>query len=520
MVKYIEELIQATEGKTLEYKLDISPKSETFLKTVVAFANCAGGRLIFGVDDKTHETVGLDPEDLQTKQDAVTNAICDKCEPRIPFEIYPSSNNGKTVLIVDVAKGNRKPYYLKSRGRQSGTYVRIGATSRPADLWQLEQLNFDNRSLSFDERPTDRKVSEAEIESLCERLYLHAKSLAQTDDEKARLRRIGLSQLLSYRVISQEGNSFYATTAFELLSGNLQNNPDTIIRCAVFRSTDRSFLVTARDIEGPIDEQIEDAYSFAVANLHLGLRIEGIGRRQFLEIPENAIREMIANAVCHRSYLYPEPIRVIIYADRFEVRSPGMLVDGLTVAKMREGISKIQNKAIAAVFRYMGVIESWGSGIPKILSACRAYGLDEPALYEDDTDFVISINRKPFERDAHGDIVPHRKTIEAQTTPSGFQDMLTSFDGQECLSSGANRNVPEIHQDFLLRPKQRQILEYLTANPFATQAELSEHLGIPIATVKRYTGILQTLGLLVRKGSRKTGHWELSREVRAQLSDI
>ena len=513
----IKELIKATEGKTVEYKLDISPKSETYLKTVVAFANCAGGQLVFCIDDKTREAVGLNPDDLQSKQDAVTNAIYDGCEPRVPFEIYASSKNGKSILIVEVAKGNHKPYYLKSRGRQEGTYIRIGATSRQAAPWQLEQLNFDNHSLSFDQWQSDRIITESEIESLCDRLYLHAKNLTQTEYERQSLRRIGIPQLLSHRVIAQEGNCFYATAAFELLSGHLQDYPDAVIRCAVFRSTDRSFLIRSRDIEGPIDEQIEEAYSFAVSNLNLGSRIEGIGRQQFLEIPETAIREMIANAVCHRSYLCPEPIRVIVYADRLEVRSPGMLVDGLTVARMREGASKIQNKAIAAVFRYMGIIESWGSGIPSILSACKSYGLDEPALYEDDTNFVVSINRKAFDRDERGDILPHE---DPKSIPNTFQDILTDFCTLDNRSSEIEPMSPGVRTDFLLRPKQKQILEYLLSNPFATQAELSTHLDIPIATVKRYTGLLQELGLLIRKGSRKTGHWELSRELRAQLSDV
>lgn len=103
----------------------------------------------------------------------------------------------------------------------------------------------------------------------------------------------------------------------------------------------------------------------------MGMTIKGMYRQDVYELPTDSIRELIANAVAHRSYLEPGNIQVALFDDRLEITSPGMLLNNVTIAKMMEGYSKPRNPAIARAFAYMKIIEKWGTGIPRLFEACE-----------------------------------------------------------------------------------------------------------------------------------------------------
>ena len=105
-------------------------------------------------------------------------------------------------------------------------------------------------------------------------------------------------------------------------------------------------------------------------------------RKEKYELPPEAIREMIINAHCHRNLLDESCIQVEVYDDRLEVTSPGGLYNGLTYEEVMNGHSKIRNKGIANIFSQMGLVEAWGSGIKRILSAAEEYGLPKPRFQE------------------------------------------------------------------------------------------------------------------------------------------
>ena len=117
-------------------------------------------------------------------------------------------------------------------------------------------------------------------------------------------------------------------------------------------------------------------------------------RQDVYELPTDSIRELIANAVAHRSYLEPGNIQVALYDDRLEITSPGMLLNNVTIEKMIEGYSRPRNPAIARAFAYMKIIEKWGTGIPRLFAACEEYGLPKPELIDFDGDFRVNMYRK------------------------------------------------------------------------------------------------------------------------------
>ena len=102
------------------------------------------------------------------------------------------------------------------------------------------------------------------------------------------------------------------------------------------------------------------------------------------------IRELIINAVMNCSFLQPSHIQVAVYDNRLEITSPGGLMPGVTIERMKEGYSQIRNRALAHAFSYMNLIEGWGTGIPRLLREMKEYGLPEPEFV--DMEIALRIN--------------------------------------------------------------------------------------------------------------------------------
>ena len=120
-----EDKLFSGESKNIEYKVTVPEKSEKYMKTVVAFANGRGGKIVFGIDDKTLDIVGMDVDNIYKTMDAITNAISDACEPAIRPDVALQTVKDKTVIVVEILPGAQRPYYIKSQGMVEGTYEGI-----------------------------------------------------------------------------------------------------------------------------------------------------------------------------------------------------------------------------------------------------------------------------------------------------------------------------------------------------------------------------------------------------------
>ena len=103
----IEEIL-AGESKNVEFKENLPEKSIKYMKSVVAFANGTGGKIIFGIADKTREVIGFDKEDVFKKMDAIANAVSDSCEPAIIPDITLRTVDGKTVIVAEISEGRQQ----------------------------------------------------------------------------------------------------------------------------------------------------------------------------------------------------------------------------------------------------------------------------------------------------------------------------------------------------------------------------------------------------------------------------
>ena len=390
----IEEILKGESEKT---QFKENAKTNTYIKTVVAFANGNGGKIVFGVKDN-REIVGVENE--FEVMDGIINAISDSCYPMIVPDISLHTLENKTVILVEIEGGKKKPYYLKSKGMQKGTYIRSGAVTRIIEEdYVLKELVLEGENKYFDQQVCHgESVSDEEIEKFCEWLEKLARKNSKNDTE---IRKVTRNTLLSWKVLEEKNGRIFPTNAYILLSGKENWEVSRKIQCGVFKGETRSIFVDKKEFEGSIIMQLEKAYQYVLEKINLGSDIVGIYRVDKYEIPPKSIREVIANAVIHRSYLEPNDIQVALYDNRLEITSPGMLLSGVNVKRMKEGYSKLRNRAIASVFAYVNIIEKWGSGIPRIMDEIREYGLQEP-------EFIIFENYKGDE------IVLDVKEVEAQ----------------------------------------------------------------------------------------------------------
>ena len=140
------------ESRRLEFKEQF-PKGTHVAKTVIAFANGAGGKIVFGVQNHPRQIIGIPDNELFLLEERISNHIFSQCTPTIIPEIYIQAVEGKSLLVVEIFPGSHKPYYLREKGRHKGTYVRIGSTNKLASQEMLEELERQRRKVSFDAQP-------------------------------------------------------------------------------------------------------------------------------------------------------------------------------------------------------------------------------------------------------------------------------------------------------------------------------------------------------------------------------
>ena len=471
----IEEILKG-ESEKIEFKENA--KTNTYIKTVVAFANGNGGKIVFGVKDNK-EIVGVENE--FEVMDGIINAISDSCYPMIVPDISLHTLENKTVILVEIEGGKKKPYYLKSKGVQKGTYIRSGATTRIIEEdYVLKELVLEGENKYFDQQVCHgESVSDEEIEKFCEWLEKLARKNSENDTE---IRKITRNTLLNWKVLEEKNGRIFPTNAYILLSGKENWEVSRKIQCGVFKGETRSIFVDKKEFEGSIIMQLEKAYQYVLEKINLGSDIVGIYRVDKYEIPPKSIREVIANAVIHRSYLEPNDIQVALYDNRLEITSPGMLLSGVNVKRMKEGYSKLRNRAIASVFAYVNIIEKWGSGIPRIMNEIRKYGLQEPEFIAFENDFRVNIYRKSY------------------NTTQSTQGSTQNISKKEKLDV---KNLTETD---------KIIINTIINNPEMSQKQIADNLNWTVNKVKYYMKKFKQKNILKYEGTSQNGKWEIQEE--------
>lgn len=240
-----------------------------------------------------------------------------------------------------------------------------------------DQLELSNYELTKDD-----------VEALCQELTDYAKAAPGRPT-------MTYDRLLAMRIIWERNGRIVPTYAYNILAGVESAEIMMNIQCGVFRGTGRNLPIDSLECTDPIYRQIGQAMQFVLRSIRIRYEVRDRAQRyEIYEFPVETIRELIVNAVCHRSYFIQSHVQIALYDDRLEIVSPGMLLPELTLDQIRHGQSIVRNRSLASMFRYLGLMEQWGIGIPKAIESCLEYGLQEPVLEASGSAFIVSIYRK------------------------------------------------------------------------------------------------------------------------------
>ena len=351
------------ETRILEFKETIT---NTFLKTVSAFSNYDGGRILFGIDDDGN-VKGL--ADVKQACLDIENKINDSISPQ-PNYTLEIQNNDKTITLT-VESGVQKPYLYKSKA-----YKRNDTATIEVDTLEFSRLILEGQNIGFEELPyKDQKIT---FEVLSHKLKESIQIEAFNQDT---LRTLNL-----YDSVNGYNNAAGLLADKNHFSGidivKFGEDINIIQRRATFEN------ISVLDAYEKSLDIFRDYYQYE--------EIQGADRKRIEKIPEAAYREVIANALIHRVWDVESQIRVLMFDDRIEIISPGGLPSGITEEEYLSGkISVLRNRNLANVFYRLGFVEIFGTGITRIKQLYEE-GLKKP--YFEVSENTIKIVLPLFER--------------------------------------------------------------------------------------------------------------------------
>lgn len=364
-LKEFQERITHWENLHTEFKEKLVHPDDV-AASLVAFANTDGGQFIIGVD-KNRTIVGV--EDIDRVLRDVDNIATNNCEPPITVIqelLYPENqaDRGKLeatnsllknpVIVVNIPKGEMRPY----RTNRGVYYIRTSSGRRQASREELLRLFQATESLYYDETPLPRlSIADIDLDALDR--FLEA--TGQGDLQNNRKRLLENWRMLSRGIPTIAGILFFGRQPQRHL-------PFAQVNAAGFHSVDSSGNPYDRkDFTGRILDVIDQTERFLYLHLRIPHEVRGFEPEPKPELPKEALREAIVNAVAHRDYTVQGPIRLFIFDDRIEIHTPGKPPNTVDEEAMRAGVHVVRNPRIYARLSDAGLVTRAGTGIRRII---------------------------------------------------------------------------------------------------------------------------------------------------------
>lgn len=363
------------ESKLLEFKSRVTDFT-ALIKTCIAFANAAGGRIIIGIDDKTREIMGITESERNRIYDDFPNSLYDSASPNLVPQIYEQNFGEKTVAVIDIPASPRKPYFLKSAGVANGTYIRVGSSTRKANQEYIEDLIREAQRITYDEEVVHQPINILSSE-LLKNFYGKGVTQKRLLADKILIQQVANKELLAPTIA---GVLMFSEEPHTIIS-------EALIRCTRFKGKEGRDIIRTEEITGPIEQQSVTVMKILEAWLATDYELQGTKLKGRLPVPEDALREAVLNALMHRKYNIPGAIKIAIYDDRLEVFSPGSFPGLVDINNLGDGITYLRNPVVVRLAHRMGLIETLGTGIRLIFDSCYKAGIQAP-VYHDEGDFV------------------------------------------------------------------------------------------------------------------------------------
>lgn len=389
------------ENSGVEFKRDEVSNVDA-ARELVCFLNLNGGVLLLGVED--------DGSISGTSRDNLEEWVAELCRTKIDPPVVPFMTwhtdvpTGKRVLSVEVPVGPDKPYALVHNSR-STYFIRVGSTCRQASREELERMFQASGSLRYGLKPIPgTSIGDLDMRRLRDYFSRVLQTDAPDPSDYEQWRTL-LCNLELAAATPWEAN--VTIDGMILFGENLRRYlPQSGIRAICYPGEEPDYAARAdEDIKGPlvplgssdnstIEPGIVDrAWDFVRRNTTPMAYFDGAQRYERWEFPEDAIREVLVNALVHRDYsISGTDISLSIFSNRLEIQSPGRLPNTVTIDGMKSGMRYARNQTLVNVMRDYGYVDARGMGIRnKVIPSMLAHNGSEPDLIEEDSRFTVCL---------------------------------------------------------------------------------------------------------------------------------
>lgn len=459
----IEHLAENHEGVDVEFK-ETTGQLDRGMETLCGMLNGTGGIVIFGVKN-SGKIVGQEIGDKTTR---MIGEALRRFELSVERQKYIKLNDSEKQLIVFEAEGNNpdRPYSYDSRPYQRHDSV---TSVMPHDKYSRMIMHRGGLKYKWDTLPNENLKFEDLDESRIHWAVRQALELGRLKD--GAYTRDPIAILEKFKVLK---NGVYNNAAAVLFGKDFFYYHNCIIRLARFRGTDKREFIDNQQIEGNIFDLLNEVTPFFLKHLSVISRMEGMYRKDELEVPITALRECCANALAHMDWRKTASVGVAIYDDRIEIENAGMLPEEIPAARLTYGshlldshTSEPPNETIARVMYYSGVIEHWGRGLSMIFEECKRAGLSQP-IVTDERGVVKVIFMRPN------------------------------------LSGHKNGTINGMIND-TINENERLIYNRIVSLPGISAVTLADEFGKSVRTIMRVLKHLVDLNIIEYRGSKKTG---------------
>ncbi|ATZ61316.2 MAG: ATP-binding protein [Methanosarcinales archaeon Met12] len=454
--KELQLVLEEGEGYKIEFKEALTDID----KELVAFANSSGGRIFLGItDDKEIRGVKITNRLKSQIQDIANN-----CQPsvKILFEVF------KDILVIIVRGGEDKPYKCSS-----GFYTRVGPNSQKLNRDDIIEFFKVEGKIRFDELVNLKFDYDTHFDPTKLDRFLRLAGISKVLDIPSILINLGVAE-------KQEGKVIFNNAGILFFAKNLQDiYYHTAVTCALYKGTEKIEVLDRRDFNEDLISNIGGAMIFLMRYLAVRYEITGEPmRKEILEVPYEALREAIINAVAHRDYFEKGTnVMVEMFDDRIEITNFGGLVKGLKPEDFGTK-SVLRNPSIADLLHRVKYIEKMGTGINKMRRLVAEAGLP-PIVFEFGT-FFTAIFRRP-----------------ARIEPTIFDESGGVFGG---VFGGVNEKVAE---------RLGKVIKALYSEQ-VNISQLAVMTGISKRTLERDIALLKDKGFTEFEGAPKTGRYVLT----------
>ena len=451
------------ENQNIEYK---ESWRDDYLKWICGFANAQGGKLYIGINDK-ESVVGIkDPKKLM---EDIPNKIRDSMGIIADVNLLTYADVAYLEIII--------PPYPVGISYKGHYYYRSGSTLQILSGPALETFLLRKRGAVWDNLPLPAFT----IDVVDDGVFNRFKELA------ARKGRIDPRLLNEPKEVLIEKlrlvNGDYLTNAAMLL---FCKEPDkyqlgSYIKIGYFEND--ADLLYQDEIHGSLIEQVDKALEVIYLKyMRAKITYEGVQRIERYFVPEEALREALFNAICHKKYESCVPIQVSVYEDKLYVANICSLPYDFTADNlMQKHASNPYNPNIANTLYLAGFIESWGRGVEKICDALSKDGLPMPEYTVHQGDIMIKF--------------------------TGREDKIVRVSGK--FSDKVNDRVND-RVNVNVNDREIEMLNHLNQDPGYTVTELAEKMSVSRKTIAGYLKDLKELGIIERIGSSRKGYWKIN----------